>query len=275
MCIFCGERTEAGKGDNARGRHLGRHMEQIAFTVVPKAYEEWEFYSESSSANLNSHKQAEAAATTRNATVADADEKLACKPGMRSREATAKDARKHKIPSGYSLKHWDPEEEPIVLLGSVFDANTLGKWIYDWTVFCHGANTSISDLASELWLLMIKLAGMTKRIYVNTSRLKSSEDRELLEDFIASAEGLWRKFRRLLKTCEEYMCKPVKKDGEVKMDKESGREFVHTIFGRNRKLDATESLMQAMRLWIMRFDANCEDVLKAARPRENMIRGQE
>lgn len=157
MCIFCGERTEAGKGDNAR-RHVGRHMEEIAFTVVPKAYEEWEFYSESSSASADSYQQAKAAVPKRNNTAADAEEKSVGKASMPSQEATAKDARKHKTQSGYSLKHWDPEEKPILLLGSVFDANFLGKWIYDWTVFCHGTGMPICDLAGELWLLMIKLA---------------------------------------------------------------------------------------------------------------------
>ena len=38
------------------------------------------------------------------------------------------------IPAGYSFKNWDPREEPILLLGSVFDAYSLGKWIYDCTV---------------------------------------------------------------------------------------------------------------------------------------------
>lgn len=55
---------------------------------------------------------------------------------MPLREAPAKDAKKNGILAVYSLKHWDPEEEPILLLGSVFDAHSLGKWIYDWTVFC-------------------------------------------------------------------------------------------------------------------------------------------
>ena len=56
-------------------------------------------------------------------------------------KATDEDARRAGIPAGYSFKNWDPTEEPILLLGSVFDANSLGKWIYDWTVFyprpCH------------------------------------------------------------------------------------------------------------------------------------------
>ena len=48
-CLFCGQRTTEGMGKNSRGKHVGQHMEEIAFMVVPKAYEDWEFYSEASS----------------------------------------------------------------------------------------------------------------------------------------------------------------------------------------------------------------------------------
>ena len=262
VCIFCGERTDPGKsGCGAREQHIGRHMEEIAFAVVPKAYEEWEFYSESSSANSRSYKQSKEATPKRNATSGGANTRLAGKASIPSREAIAKDARKHEIPAGCSLKNWDPEEKPILLLGSVFDANSLGKWIYDWTVFCHGAGTPMCDLAGELWLTLIKLAGKNKRIEVRSSPLTNSEA-ELLDDFLASAERLWEELKRLLEACEEYMWKSLKKRGEVKPGKESGREFVDMMFGRDRKLKATEALIQNMRLWIMRFDANCEDLLK-------------
>jgi hypothetical protein len=42
-------------------------------------------------------------------------------------KATEADARKHRIPLGYSFKNWDPTEEPILLLGSVFDGNSPGN----------------------------------------------------------------------------------------------------------------------------------------------------
>ena len=45
-CIFCGEQT--GGENNNREKHIGRHMEEIAFAVVRKPYEEWDFYSDSS-----------------------------------------------------------------------------------------------------------------------------------------------------------------------------------------------------------------------------------
>ncbi|KAL9636572.1 MAG: hypothetical protein Q9204_002207 [Flavoplaca sp. TL-2023a] len=46
LCPFCQEIVPVHK--RALGRHLGRHMEEIAFTVVPKPYEDWDFYSDSS-----------------------------------------------------------------------------------------------------------------------------------------------------------------------------------------------------------------------------------
>jgi hypothetical protein len=41
-----------------------------------------------------------------------------------------------------------------------------------------------------------------------------------------------------------------------------GKEFVDSIFGRDRQLETTEILMASMRLWNIRFDANCEDILR-------------
>ncbi len=46
VCVFCGEQT--GGKNNSRDKHIGRHMEEIAFAVVRKPYEEWDFYSDSS-----------------------------------------------------------------------------------------------------------------------------------------------------------------------------------------------------------------------------------
>ena len=91
------------------------------------------------------------------------------------RTATKPDAKRHNIPPGYSLKNWDPNEEPIILLGSVFDANSLGKWIYDWTVYCHGPATPISEMAGELWVLLIQLAAKIKRADAASGPLKAGE----------------------------------------------------------------------------------------------------
>ncbi|PYI14051.1 hypothetical protein BO99DRAFT_345926 [Aspergillus violaceofuscus CBS 115571] len=181
-------------------------------------------------------------------------------------KATEADAARAGIPPGYSIKNWDPTEMPIILLGSVFDANSLGKWIYDWTVFTHGASTPMADVAGDLWLLLIKLAGKVKRANECLDRIRRPEAQEVVEDFLQSGERLWARFKKLLKTCEQFMWKAAKREGgkgSVSMGRNAGCEFVETIFGRDRELESTEKLMNSIRLWNMRFDANCEEILRS------------
>ncbi|KAL4802111.1 hypothetical protein BDV18DRAFT_147528 [Aspergillus unguis] len=179
-------------------------------------------------------------------------------------KATEEDAERAGIPPGYSIKNWDPTEAPIILLGSVFDANSLGKWIYDWTIFHHGASTPMADVAGELWLLLIKLAGKVKRAAECVDRIKDVESQETVEDFLESGKRLWKRFKKLLATCEQFMWKAAKReDGKsVSMGRNAGCEFVESIFGRDRELENTEKLMNSVRVWNMRFDANCDDILR-------------
>ena len=97
-------------------------------------------------------------------------------------------------------------------------------------------------------------------------KIRKKENHEMVEDFLESGERLWVRFAKLLKVCEDYMWKAAKKESgkekPVSMGKNSGKEFVESIFGRDRELEKTEKLMTGMRLWSMRFDANCEDILR-------------
>ncbi|GJC96417.1 vegetative cell wall protein gp1 [Colletotrichum higginsianum] len=187
------------------------------------------------------------------------------------RVANDSDAKKHRIPPGYSLKHWDPTEEPFLLLGSVFDCNSLGKWIYDWTVYHHGPATPGSDLAGEFWLLLKSTAGRTKRAELSVDRVTDAEERDLLEDYLESGERLMDRIRKLVKTCEGTVIKASRK-GEP-LGKTAGVDFVTTLFSREGELDKTERLMQGCRLFVLRFDANCEDVLqKVARIKHEATR---
>lgn len=177
------------------------------------------------------------------------------------KKATEADAKKHRIPPGYSLKNWDPAEEPIMLLGSVFDSNSLGKWIYDWTVHYHGAATPIADVAGELWVLLIQLSGKIKRAEEVVPEVRTTHNKEMIEDFIESGERLTDKLRILLKKCEAPMLRSSKKEA-AHLGQNAGVEFVKTVFGRERELERTEAFMQQVRLWNLRFDANCEDILR-------------
>ncbi|KAG5762667.1 hypothetical protein H9Q72_009227 [Fusarium xylarioides] len=227
-------------------------------------------------------------------------------------KATEADARRHKIPPGYSLKHWDPSEEPILLLGSVFDANSFGKWRYDWTVYAHGRATPISEMAGEFWLLLIQISDKLKRAEEAVERVKSVESKDLVEDFIEGGERLWVKLVLLLKKCEAPMLKAYKvkerkrkntvhdqggddkklsredktesgglnnesketpsersntKERKRSAEKNAGVAFIETIFGNDKELKRTERLMQSIRLYSMRFDVNCEEILRSWRPK--------
>jgi hypothetical protein len=149
-----------------------------------------------------------------------------------------------------------------MLLGSVFDANSLGKWIYDWTVFNFTGNHPISDLAGELWMLLIQLAGKVKRAEETAPRIRSQDNREIVEDFIESGERLTDKLRKLLKACEAPMLKSAKKAKDNQLGMNAGVEFVNTLWGRDRELEKTERFMASVRLWNLRFDANCEEILQ-------------
>ena len=181
------------------------------------------------------------------------------------RIATDADARNHNIPVGYSLKNWDPNDEPILLVGSVFSASTLGKWIYNWTVYRHGVDTPIAEKADELRLLLTALFGKIKRAEESMPRIRREANREVIGDFIEAGERLTGRLRVLLKACEAPMLKVGEKSGmsEQRLRKIAGVEFVDTIFGQGQQLGATEAFMTATRLWNMRFDANCEEVLQS------------
>lgn len=182
-----------------------------------------------------------------------------------SPKATEEDAARANIPPGYSIKNWDPTEVPIILLGSVFDANSLGKWIYDWTVFHCGASTPLADIAGELWLLLIKLAGKVKRADECLPLIKHRDARETVKGFLEGGDRLWARFRKLLRSCEHFMWKAARREGtkgSVTMGRNAGCEFVDSIFGRDRELENTEKLMSHIRAWSMCFDKYCEDILR-------------
>jgi hypothetical protein len=178
------------------------------------------------------------------------------------------DAEVWGIPSGYVTKNWDREEVPILVLGSVFDANSLGKWVYDWTVhtWCDGG-APIPPIAGDLWLLLIKLAANIQSAKCRLGRPCSAEDGETLDDFVASGARLWRKVEGLVKRCEGFMWKAatVGEDGALSMGDEAGEEFVETMFGRDRYLESTEQLMNSVRLWNMRFDVHCNVIVTTRR----------
>lgn len=177
--------------------------------------------------------------------------------------ATEKDARLHKIPDHYCLGQWDPNEKPITFLGHVFDTNSLGKWIFDWTAQIYGGGSSVSDIAGDLWLLILHLPGMLRLSYefLKGSTGTSFEDLgnyEMMRDFIEAGDHLMERLQRFLRDYEE----PV---SEALDEKELGESLVDIVFDHEGDLARTEALIYSIRLWNLRWDANCADVVKKSR----------
>lgn len=186
------------------------------------------------------------------------------------REANEEDAERHNIPPGYNLEHWDPNEKPIILLGTVFDCNSLGKWIFDFTVHKYGPQAPMSQVAGDLWLVLIQFYGNIKKTeeYIdwnkgcrNPSLLKALD---MLEEFIYDGKSLRKRLDRLLEKCEEPMLRTdLLNTG--RLGKEAGLVFVETLLGREQLLEETEELKESIRHWIHDWDEECAGTINPRR----------
>lgn len=186
-------------------------------------------------------------------------------------EAIRRKAAEAGIPADYSLKNWDPEERPIILLGSVFDANSLGEWVFNWTKYHHGRTHEATKTAGALWEILIQLSSKLKRAREFFHDIKTPENKEIVSDFMESGERLWAKLKTLLKACEEYMwsgarrvASPKHQEGKTKvqMGRQSGAEFVDAMFNDEKEWEKTERLLRGMVIWCQRFEVNCEEILR-------------
>ena len=127
-----------------------------------------------------------------------------------------------------------------------------------------------NDQGANAWINQAICVLKLKRAEECLKRVKYEDDYDLVEDFLAGGERLWARLKKILKICEDHMWRAAKKEAKKKgassassaMGARSGCEFVDSMFGRDRELEETEDLMHSMRLWNMRFEANCERILR-------------
>ncbi|CAH0025863.1 unnamed protein product [Clonostachys rhizophaga] len=173
--------------------------------------------------------------------------------------ATEAHAAEHKIPPGFSLENWDPREQPILLFDSVFDAISLGKWIYDWSAYKAGSRAPLAEMAGELWLLLLNLSEKTSRAEGIVGSIRSKEKKQIVEEFLDSSERLMSILQLLLKKCEVPILEASSKKQSLGL--KSGIVFVDILFGRDHELNRTEKFMQKVRKWALRFDVNTSPIL--------------
>lgn len=192
--------------------------------------------------------------------VAQQQQARAAAPGAVKRPATEADRLRHKIPRGYSLKNWDPDETPILLLGSVFHADSLGKWIYDWCLHYERSPGPMCRKAGDLWLSLIAWEGKLSSAEDVVGTIRKREDRKEVLEFIEAGERIGTRLHILLKTCEQSMLD--KSKGNSSLNENAGVRFVKTLFGPDKELDRTEGLILAAQTFLQRFKANIVDIIE-------------
>jgi hypothetical protein len=151
----------------------------------------------------------------------------------------------HYVPPGLNVREWDREERPIIVGGSVFDANSLGKWIFDWSCAVYGKGSPIADIAGDLWLALIRLAG-------RLGELGCRRQSQVVVVLLREGEELWHKYVSLVDKCNKHMLSSKEAVRSKQIGQKSVARFLGMMFGRDRCLEFTEGLIQSIRSW------NCE-----------------
>lgn len=181
-----------------------------------------------------------------------------------ARKATSEDAIKHKIPPHFCLENWNPDEEAIIFSGSVFDANSMGRWIYKWTAACRDKGATETATSAEFWFLIVQVAQKLQLCtrFVSQSEgtdgVGQDEQLEMVTDFIQAGNRLMDKFQTLMTECEKAMYEPGKKDT---LRREAGMVFVDVFFSPTGHKTTTNSLVEGMRIWLHRWRVNCGFVM--------------
>jgi hypothetical protein len=167
------------------------------------------------------------------------------------------------IPPGYSTGHWDQTQLPILLLGQVFDAESLGGWIYHQTKLYHGGESTTARKAEKLWKLLDRFAQSEERAINSYTRIQKAGDLELVEDFMKSSDRLRERLEALLRACEPPW-EAIDEEARAEVVWKSGYEVIDYMFGPHRKLPQTDQLLASLQTWLRRFDANCESIIRSA-----------
>jgi hypothetical protein len=169
----------------------------------------------------------------------------------RSRKATEIDAQKYNIPSGYSLEHWNPERTPITLFGNVFDAESVGRWIHQSTIYC--LDLQLTDSGAELRQLLADL--VAKVAFARGQWLIGNVELGDMLDVTKESERLISQLNSLVKACEQSILR----EGKARTDG-VGLAFVDLFFGCGELLEETEGMMTSIRDWNLQFDAWWEEI---------------
>ncbi len=74
--------------------------------------------------------------------------------------------------------------------------------MYYWAILNRGPASEEVRVAYHLWQLLNQLARRIKRAAETVPRIRSNDNKEMVEDFVKSGERLTTRLHRLLNLCE-------------------------------------------------------------------------
>ncbi|KAK2035434.1 hypothetical protein LX32DRAFT_647502 [Colletotrichum zoysiae] len=159
--------------------------------------------------------------------------------------ATQNDAERWKVPAHYFLARWDPNKNPLLFLNLVFDAISLGAWMFDWVTF-YEEEDLLGDkrVAATVKEFALLLEGLEDR---STSAYK-----DMHADFLRGYHQLLSNLQYMLKVCVGFgSLRPIAgAEDQKRADKDyAAREMLAVLFDPDMKLNETAGFMYEMKRW--------------------------
>lgn len=160
------------------------------------------------------------------------------------------------VPKGYNMKHYYVGEFPIVLMGSVFDPYSLGKWMYDWAVYLWGTDNEDTECVEDLWLILIRWTASLKRLTVLQEYILPTD--WCIE--LAQHQGYGLSLRDELSSLIYLLglsCQLTSNISTNSPTSVSAEQLLNTMFRSIDQGRLTTKLLSRMSSWTAKCDATC------------------
>lgn len=176
--------------------------------------------------------------------------------GKQSQSISEGDSRgceriRYGVPRGYSVRHWDASEKPVVVGATVFDSNSFGKWIFDWSVRLFGSASRAADVAGELWLALIRLSG--KVVALEASRSGSRAMRRIKGDAIALSDQV----ESMILVCEKATQRSIRRTVFSSSSEAVASQFVRQFLGSRSRMEGVVLFIRSVKRWETQFVDLC------------------
>lgn len=132
------------------------------------------------------------------------------------------------------------------VLGRVFDADSLGKWIFDNSCVVYGRSVPLTDIAGDFWLMSLRLSAKTSAL----GRASDLNMDQHMADLFRSGITVWESYTRHVRMCSEMVGTDFSAD--------AGELFVKAFLEVGQYLSQTERVLHEMHQWDRSFEEAAE-----------------